>query len=85
MKDPKNDKEPGAGLLFLAVPLMMICCAGPALLAGGALTAFFAWLADGGLVTIGLAAIVGVLAVGAFRRVSGRRRKHVGESASIDR
>ena len=89
MTDKNNNKKPGgAGPALLAIP-MVLCCAVPLIfiiLASGALAGFFAWLSDGGAVTIGLAVIAGVLGVGFYKsKAAPGRRKHALDVKSHDR
>ena len=49
MTDPNKDKEPSvAGPVKIFVPIMILCCAAPLIIASGAMAGFFAWLSGSG-------------------------------------
>ena len=87
MHDPNRDRGPGGGkLAIIGVPLMIICCAAPLIIASGALTGIFAWLSSNGIVMIGLAFIAGALGAGFYKaRLPRHRDNHASNAMSKDR
>lgn len=87
MNDPNRDKEPSvAGPLIVFVPLMILCCAAPVIIATGALAGFFAWFSGKGAATIGLAIIVATLGAVIYKaRLIRSRDNHTPNSMSKDR
>ena len=64
----------GPGLMILAAVGMVICCAAPVLIVGGALTGFGAWLSGGGLTWLVVAAIAVAAGFLLWRRRAGETR-----------
>ena len=61
------EREPRGFGLLLIIP-MIACCGLPILIVSGALGGLWAWLADGGAITIILAALLAGSVVFAWRR-----------------
>ncbi len=65
------DEQPGGGRFKLIAGVgMVLCCALPLLLVSGGLGAMMAWLLDGGLLWIALAALAAAAARLLWRRLS---------------
>ncbi len=75
MNDPNKDKEPSvAGPVIILVPLMILCCAAPLIIASGALAGFFAWFSGSGATMIGLAVVAGAAGVVIYKTRFARSR-----------
>ncbi|MGW7363536.1 mercury transporter [Streptomyces sp. NPDC054841] len=77
MSGPRERSRPGGLLGGLGAGLLMVlCCAGPLLLGGGALAAVGGFLSNPWLITVG--AMVVVMAVAYVLRCRARRRRRRG-------
>lgn len=73
MSEPRGPSSAGLfGVLGVAL-IAVLCCAGPALLAGGALSGIGGVLRNPWLITIGAALVLGALSYGTARLVRARR------------
>jgi mercuric ion transport protein len=76
---PGPDGPSGAGLTAAGIGaalLVIVCCAGPVVLAAGALATIGAWLANPWVIAAGAALLIAALALVVRRRGEGKNACH---------
>jgi hypothetical protein len=71
-RDPDGPSAAGIAAATGAVALIVLCCAGPALLTAGTLAGIGAWLANPWMIAAALVALAAITVVAARRRRSAR-------------
>jgi mercuric ion transport protein len=75
MSESKPNSGPGRIAVILGGLALVLCCAGPTLIAGGALSAIGTALSSPFVIAIGLALVMTAIAITLRHRVQGRPAK----------